>query len=172
MRMVSPPTGLPVLMWNRVTGTVATSRSMTLIPPALSPDMIARLSMRADRDESRDVTTVESTLRVVAKASARRTATSGVTSTLARPTTPFTPEQAAGALGLPHDGGVDDRAAFHGLEGVDLDVGPDVRLLGDEAFVAEHGAVLAADALAQVAGPADDGAPQPGRIHRCRRCRG
>ena len=43
---------------NRVTGTDATSRSSTLIPPALSPAITARFSMRADREESRDVTTV------------------------------------------------------------------------------------------------------------------
>ena len=40
--------------WKRVTGTVATSRSSTLTPAALSPAIIARFSMRADRLESRD----------------------------------------------------------------------------------------------------------------------
>ena len=41
----------------RVTGTDATSRSSTLTPAALSPAIIARLSMRAERLESRDVMT-------------------------------------------------------------------------------------------------------------------
>ena len=50
----------------RVTGTDATSRSSTLTPDALSPAIIARLSMRAERLESREVTTVEFFLRVVA----------------------------------------------------------------------------------------------------------
>ena len=51
---------------NRVTGTDATSRSSTLTPAALSPAIIARLSMRAERLESRDVMTVASFLSVVA----------------------------------------------------------------------------------------------------------
>ena len=42
---------------NRVTGTEATSRSSTLTPAALSPAIIARLSMRAERLESREVMT-------------------------------------------------------------------------------------------------------------------
>ncbi len=40
---------------NRVTGTEATSRSSTSTPAALSPAIMARLSMRAERLESRDV---------------------------------------------------------------------------------------------------------------------
>ena len=44
----------------RVTGTDATSRSATLTPAALSPAIIARLSMRAERLESREVMTVAS----------------------------------------------------------------------------------------------------------------
>ena len=51
---------------NRVTGTDATSRSSTLTPAALSPAIIARFSMRAERLESRDVMTVEPFLSVVA----------------------------------------------------------------------------------------------------------
>ncbi len=62
-----------------------------MTPAALMPAIIARLSMRAERDESRDVTTVDSFLRVVAYARARRTASSGLTSTLARPATPARP---------------------------------------------------------------------------------
>ena len=46
-------------MMKRVTGTEATSRSSTLTPTPLSPAIIARLSMRAERLESRDVMTVE-----------------------------------------------------------------------------------------------------------------
>ncbi len=45
-------------MTNRVTGTLATSRSITFTPAALSPAIIARFSMRAERLESREVTTV------------------------------------------------------------------------------------------------------------------
>ena len=52
-------------MANRVTGTDATSRSSTFTPAALSPAIIARFSIRADRLESREVTTVASFLRVV-----------------------------------------------------------------------------------------------------------
>ena len=51
--------------WKRVTGTDATSRSTTLTPAALSPAIIARFSMRADRLESRQVMTVASFFSVV-----------------------------------------------------------------------------------------------------------
>ena len=81
----------PTLGWraaNRVSGTEATSRSRTLTPPALSPAIIARLSMRAERLESREVTTVESFLSEVAWAMASLVASSGLTSTLASPATP------------------------------------------------------------------------------------
>ncbi len=50
----------------RVTGTDATSRSTTLAPAALTPAIIARLSIRAERLESRDVMMELSFLRVVA----------------------------------------------------------------------------------------------------------
>ena len=66
MRTVSPPAGVPWRTTKRVTGTEATSRSTTLTPPELRPAIIARLSMRAERDESREVTTVVSALSVEA----------------------------------------------------------------------------------------------------------
>ena len=50
----------------RVTGTEATSRSMTFTPEALRPAMKARFSIRVDRLESREATTVEVFLRLVA----------------------------------------------------------------------------------------------------------
>ena len=51
---------------NRVTGTEATSRSSTFTPAALAPAIIARLSIRAERLESREVMIVLSFFRVVA----------------------------------------------------------------------------------------------------------
>ncbi|MDZ7732421.1 MAG: hypothetical protein U5R31_04285 [Acidimicrobiia bacterium] len=60
-----------------MTGTVATSRSSTLTPAELSPAIIARLSMRADRDESRDVTTVTPALSPLPQAIATFAASSG-----------------------------------------------------------------------------------------------
>jgi hypothetical protein len=58
-RMERPPACSGRRAMKRVTGTEATSRSRTLAPAALAPAIIARLSMRADRLESRDVTIVE-----------------------------------------------------------------------------------------------------------------
>ena len=49
----------------RVTGIEATSRSSTLTPAALRPAIIARFSIRADRLESREVTTVVPLRRLV-----------------------------------------------------------------------------------------------------------
>src|SRR4051794_5162682 len=91
-RMVMPPTAFGWRARKRVTGTEATSRSSTLTPAALIPAIIARLSMRAERDESRDVTTVDSFFKVVEYASASRTASSGLTSTFASPATPSRPK--------------------------------------------------------------------------------
>jgi hypothetical protein len=65
-RIVMPPTTLGWRARKRVTGTDATSRSRTLTPAALMPAIIARLSMRAEREESRDVMTVDSFFSVVA----------------------------------------------------------------------------------------------------------
>ena len=76
-----------------MTGIDATSRSRTFTPAALSPAIIDRLSMRADRLESREVTTVASFLSVVPNAMATRVASSGVTSTLASPDTPSRPNR-------------------------------------------------------------------------------
>ena len=44
--------------WNRVTGTVATSRSSTFTPAALQPTMTARFSTRAARLVSREAVMV------------------------------------------------------------------------------------------------------------------
>ncbi len=77
--------------WKRVTGTVAASRSSTLMPAALQPTMMARLRTRAARLVSRDVVTVAPFSKVEAQANERRTASSGLMSTLARPDTPSRP---------------------------------------------------------------------------------
>ncbi len=88
-----PPATTEPRAAKRVTGTEATSRSSTLTPAALSPAMRARLSIRAARLESREVTTVLSLGSVVAQAMATRAASSGVMSTLARPETPEAPNR-------------------------------------------------------------------------------
>jgi hypothetical protein len=49
----------------RVTGSDATSRSNTFTPAELRPAIMARFNMRADRLESRDVTTVVPLRRLV-----------------------------------------------------------------------------------------------------------
>jgi hypothetical protein len=92
-RIVMPASASGRATANLVTGTEATSRSRTLTPAALMPDIIARFSIRADRLESREVMTVASFFRVVANAIATRAASSGVTSTLARPDTPSRPNR-------------------------------------------------------------------------------
>src|SRR4029450_2925646 len=69
-------------------------------------------------------------------------------------------EQGAGAPRLPHQRAVDDRPALDGLEWVPLDPGAGPGRLADEALVAEHHALLAPHAVAQVAAAADGGAPQ------------
>ena len=51
--------------WKRVTGTVATSRSLDVDPDRVQPTMMARLSTRAARLVSRDAVTVEPFSRVV-----------------------------------------------------------------------------------------------------------
>ena len=79
-------------IWNRVTGTVAASRSSTLTPAALHPTMIARLMTRAARLVSREVVTVAPFSNVDAQAIDRRTASSGLMSTLASPRTPSRPK--------------------------------------------------------------------------------
>ncbi len=56
---MTPPEAWPERTWKRVTGTVATSRSSTYSPPAVRPTMIARFSIRAAREESREVVTTE-----------------------------------------------------------------------------------------------------------------
>ena len=55
---IRPPKARGERTRKRVTGIDATSRSSTLMPAELSPAIIARFSMRAERLESREVTTV------------------------------------------------------------------------------------------------------------------
>ena len=57
-RTVTPPALCSLRTPNRVTGTVATSRSSTLTPAALKPTISARLSTRAARLVSREAATV------------------------------------------------------------------------------------------------------------------
>ncbi len=64
-RTVTPPCAWVARTWNRVTGTVASSRSETSTPAALSPTMTARLSARPARLESREVVTTAPFFRVV-----------------------------------------------------------------------------------------------------------
>ena len=92
-RTDTPPEPPSMRIPKRVTGTVATSRSATSTPVALRPTIIARLRTRAARLVSRDATTVEPFFIVVPYAMARRTASSGEMSTLARPATPRRPNK-------------------------------------------------------------------------------
>ena len=64
-RTERPPIWRGERVTKRVTGMLATSRSMTFTPEELSPAIIARLSIRAERLESREVTTVSPLRRVV-----------------------------------------------------------------------------------------------------------
>ena len=84
---------------NRATGSGCASRSTTLIALAFSALCTARLSVRAARDTSREVVTVEPFFSVVAYALASRTHSSGVTSTLISPDTPRWPNR----VRLPRD---------------------------------------------------------------------
>ena len=92
-RTVIPPRLAEVRTWWRVTGTVATSRSSTLTPAALQPTMTARFSTRAARLVSREAVIAGPLSRVEAQAIDRRTASSGLMSTLAMPRTPSRPKR-------------------------------------------------------------------------------
>src|SRR5712672_2709111 len=83
-RTEMPPWLGEVRTWNRVTGRVATSRSSTRRPAALRPTMIARFNIRAAREESREVVTVDPFGKVVAYAIATR---------FASPVTPTRPKR-------------------------------------------------------------------------------
>ena len=63
-----------------------------MTPAALQPTMIARFSIRPTRLVSRELVTVAPFSRVDAQAMDRRTASSGLMSTLARPRTPSRPK--------------------------------------------------------------------------------
>ena len=81
-------------------------------------------------------------------------------STLTRPGNPSGPEQVALAARLPDHAGVDECAGLDGLERVDLDAGRDVRLLLDDAFVADDGTLFDPRATHDVGVLADDAATQ------------
>src|ERR1035438_6389924 len=81
------------VIWNLVTGTVAASRSSTLMPAALQPTMIARFNTRAALLVSLDEVTLAPFSKVDAQAMDRRTANSGLMSTLASPCTPSRPNR-------------------------------------------------------------------------------
>ena len=88
------PARLPrIRTWCRVTGTVASSRSLTFTPTELHPTMRARLSTRAIRLVSREAVMYEPFSKPDAHALARRTASSGLMSTLAMPWTPSGPNR-------------------------------------------------------------------------------
>ncbi len=70
------------------------------------------------------------------------------------------PEQVLLPAGLPDHRGVDDRSGLDGLERVDPDVGPDDRLLADQALVPDHRAVLDPRGPHHIGVLADDAAPQ------------
>ena len=108
-------------MRNRVTGTEATSRSSTLTPAALRPAIIARFSMRADRLESREVTTVVSFLRRRAVGHGHPRGELGGDVDVGQAGDADAAEQRPGPARLPHDRGVDDGARLDRLERVDLD---------------------------------------------------
>ncbi len=91
-RTVTPAMESEEVTWKRVTGTVAASRSSTLIPAALQPTMMARFNTRAARLVSLEVVTVAPFSKVEAQAMESRTASSGLMSTLARPWTPSRPK--------------------------------------------------------------------------------
>ena len=146
---------------NRVTGMLATSRSITLMPAALSPAIIARFSMRAERLESREVTTVSPLRNVVPYAIARRVASSGVMSTFASPATPLRPNSDR----APRDSHTIEEfttaPASTVLNGYTFTPAVMHRVLADEALVAEHDALLEARVSADVARPPDHRAAQP-----------
>src|SRR3984885_1616438 len=90
-RTVSPARLPRVRTWWHVTGTVASSRSLTFTPTELHPTMRARLSTRAVRLVSREAVIEVPFSNPDAHALARRTASSGLMSTLAMPSTPSAP---------------------------------------------------------------------------------
>jgi hypothetical protein len=69
-------------------------------------------------------------------------------------------EQVSGSARLPHDRGVDDGVGLDRLERVHLHVLVDDGVLADEALVTEDDTLLAPRALAQIAAPTDDRAPE------------
>ena len=66
VRSAIPPLYLRCAVSNRATGSGSASRSITLIAEAFSAPCMARLRVRAARDTSRDVVTVEPFCSVVA----------------------------------------------------------------------------------------------------------
>ena len=66
VRSAIPPLYLRRAVSNRATGSGSASRSMTLMAEAFSAPCMARLRVRAARDTSRDVVTVDPFCSVVA----------------------------------------------------------------------------------------------------------
>ena len=95
-RIVKPPARSRA--WKRVRGTGAISRSSTWTPAAFSPDAKARFRVRDAREASRLAATIAPFLSVEPYAMARRTASSGVTSTFTSPRTPRRPKRVRAAL--------------------------------------------------------------------------
>ncbi|CAM4149505.1 hypothetical protein NOGI109294_26090 [Nocardiopsis gilva] len=93
VRRLMPPATPLCEVWKRATGSGTTSRSRTSMAAAVSALITARLRVRAARETSREVMTTEPFFRVVAYALARRTASSGVISTLISPETPRGPNR-------------------------------------------------------------------------------
>src|SRR5262249_969633 len=73
---------------------------------------------------------------------------------------PARPEQRALTARFPDHAGVDDRARFDGLEGIDLDPGRDVAVRLDHALVADDRAFLDPGLAHHVGVLADDAASQ------------
>ena len=159
-----PPCERLLRTWKRVSGTVASSMSSTLTPDRLMPAMSARLSARAMRLVSRLAVIVAPFGIDVLYAIARRTTTSGLTSTLARPRTPRRPKSVRGAAALPHDRRRDHRTGLDRLERIHLHVGVDHRVLADEALVADDGALVDAHVRTKVGVASDHAAPQVGAL--------
>ena len=92
---------------------------------------------------------------------ATRVASSGVMSTLARPATPTRPNSDRDPRLSQTIEELMTAPCSTVLNGYTFTPAGEDRVLPDEALVAEHHALLAAHAAAEVAGAADGGAPQP-----------
>ena len=152
-----PPTVVPVRVRNLVTGHRRGLEVLDVAAGGGDPDHGRPLQHpRRPARVPRDAATVAPLGRVVAYASATRSATSGERSTFAIPATPSRAEQAPRSSGLPDDRGVHDGASLDDLVRVHLHAGADDGLAPDPRALAEDDAVLEMHALADVARPRDD----------------